>query len=176
MPQAQQTPPDTITPVAPRKGVRLTINGKGYIHAGDPEMPLIWFLRDTLRLTGCKYGCDDGECGTCTVHVDGKRALACQLPMSDLDGHDLTTIEGLADERTGRLHPLQTAWVAEDAIACGYCQCGWIMTAADLLARKKAPSDADIDALPNTCRCGMQPRIRAAIKRAAADLAKGDDQ
>lgn len=174
MPQAQQTPPDTITPVAPRKGIKLDVNGKNYLHTGDPDMPLIWYLRDILRLTGSKYGCDKGECGACTVHVDGKRALACQLTMQKLEGSRVTTIEGLAGARDGQLHPLQKAWIAEDAILCGYCQSGWLMAAADLLASKKQPSDTDIDALPNLCRCGSQPRIRAAIKRAAADMQKAD--
>lgn len=172
MPQAQQTPPDTITPVAPRKGIKLSINGRDFLHTGDPEMPLIWYLRDILRLTGSKYGCDDGECGACTVHIDNKRALACGLTMAKLDGHAVTTIEGLAGDRNGQLHPLQEAWIAEDAIVCGYCQSGWLMAAADLVARKKTPTDADIDTLPNLCRCGSQPRIRAAIKRAAATLRK----
>ncbi len=174
--QAQQTPPDTITPVAPRKGIKLSINGDGYQHTGDPDMPLIWYLRDILRLTGCKYGCDKGECGACTVHVDGRRALACQLPMKDMEGRAVTTIEGLAGDRNGTLHPLQQAWIAEDAILCGYCQSGWLMAAADLLARNKQPGDADIDALPNLCRCGSQPRIRAAIKRAVAGMHKDGDE
>lgn len=169
MPQAQQTPPDTITPVAPRKGIRLFVNGEHYLHTGDPDMPLIWYLRDTLRLTGCKYGCDKGECGACTVLVNRRRQLACQVPMHKLEGHEVTTVEGLA-HGDGQLHPLQKAWIAEDAILCGYCQSGWLMAAADLLARKKNPSDADIDTLPNLCRCGSQPRIRAAIQRAAADM------
>lgn len=173
MPQAQQTPPDTITPVAPRKGIRLTINGEHFLHTGDPDMPLIWYLRDVLRLTGCKYGCDKGECGACTVLIDRRRALACQHPMHKLEGRAVTTVEGLAGN-DGQLHPLQRAWMAEDAILCGYCQSGWLMAAADLLDRKKRPSDADIDALPNLCRCGSQPRVRAAIKRAAADLQHKD--
>jgi isoquinoline 1-oxidoreductase alpha subunit len=171
MPQAQQTPPETIQPVKPRQGIRLTINGRAYRHTGDVEMPLIWYLRDILRLTGCKYGCDGGECGACTVLVDGHRALACQTIMKDLAGHSVTTVEGLAPSNE-QLSPLQQAWITEDAILCGYCQSGWLMAATDLLARKKNPSDADIDALPNLCRCGSQPRIRAAIKRAAAAARK----
>ncbi len=171
--QAQQTPPESITPVAPRKGIRLHVNGEAYLHAGDPGMPLLWYLRDVLRLTGCKYGCDRGECGTCTVLVDGKRALACQTSMDKLEGRAVTTVEGLA-AADGSLHPLQQAWIDEDAIVCGYCQPGWLMAAADLLARKPSPSDADIDALPNLCRCGSQPRVRAAIKRAAQALRKGN--
>jgi isoquinoline 1-oxidoreductase alpha subunit len=179
MPQAQaqglQNPPSSITPVAPREGVELVINGERYLHTGDAGMPLLWYLRDMLRLTGTKYGCDGGECGACTVLVDGRRALACMTPMAELQQRHVTTVEGLADAQ-GNLHPLQQAWIAEDAVLCGYCQPGWLLAAADLLARKPNPSDADIDALPNLCRCGSQPRIRAAIKRAAAairDDAKG---
>ncbi|HET7268896.1 MAG TPA: 2Fe-2S iron-sulfur cluster-binding protein [Oleiagrimonas sp.] len=129
-------------------------------------MPLIWYLRDILRLTGCKYGCDKGDCGACTVLIDGDAAPGCDKPMHKLEGHRVTTVEGLAPDAT-ELHPLQQAWIAEDAILCGYCQPGWLMAAAGLLARKPDPSDADIDALPNLCRCGSQPRVRAAIKRAA---------
>lgn len=167
MPQAKQTAPESIKPVAPRKGIKLFVNGENFMHAGDTDMPLLWYLRDVLRLTGCKYGCDKGECGACTVLVDGERTLACQVSMHKLEGHEVTTVEGLAGAN-GQLHPLQQAWIAEDAILCGYCQPGWLMAAADLLKRKPSPSDADIDTLPNVCRCGSQPRIRAAIKRAAA--------
>ncbi|HEX7338422.1 MAG TPA: (2Fe-2S)-binding protein [Rhodanobacteraceae bacterium] len=171
MPQAQSTPPESITPVAPRKGVHLEINGEAFLHTGDADMPLLWYLRDNLHLTGCKYGCDDGQCGACTVLVDGRRALACQTPMHKLEGHRVTTVEGLSG-KDGKLHPLQQAWIDEDAIVCGYCQPGWLMAAADLLARKPDPTDADIDHLPNLCRCGSQPRVRAAIKRAAAAMHK----
>ncbi len=173
MAQAQQTPPETITPVLPRKGIQLSVNGEPYLHTGDPDMPLIWYLRDVLRLTGCKYGCDKGECGACTVLVDRRRATACTTSMGELEGRAVTTVEGLA-AADGKLHPLQQAWIAEDAILCGYCQSGWLMAAADLLHRKKRPSDADIDALPNLCRCGSQPRIRAAIKRAASAMQPED--
>ncbi|HEX7341850.1 MAG TPA: (2Fe-2S)-binding protein [Rhodanobacteraceae bacterium] len=171
MPQAQQIPPASITPLTPREGVRLQVNNESYVHTGDARMPLLWYLRDVLRLTGCKYGCDKGECGACTVLVDGRRALACQRPMHTLEGRHVTTVEGLA-ESVDALHPLQQAWIAEDAVLCGYCQPGWLMAAADLIARKPHPSDADIDALPNLCRCGSQPRVRAAIHRAAAAMRK----
>ena len=173
MQQAQHAAPESITPVAPRKGIQLVVNGESYRHTGDPDMPLLWYLRDVLRLTGCKYGCDKGDCGACTVLVDGDATAACTRPMQKLEGHRVTTIEGLASG-ADKLHPLQQAWIAEDAILCGYCQPGWLMAAAGLLASKPQPSDADIDALPNLCRCGSQPRIRAAIKRAAADMRKKD--
>lgn len=172
MPQALQTPPPSINPVKPRQGVDLVINGEHYVHTGDPQMPLLWYLRDVLQLTGTKYGCDDAQCGACTVLVDGKRALACQLPMARLDARAVTTVEGLAGA-DGTLHPLQQAWIAEDAVMCGFCQPGQLMAAADLLARKPNPSDADIDAIPNLCRCGSYPRIRKAIKRAAAAMRGG---
>lgn len=169
--QTPQIAPDTIVKVAPRGGIALDINGEHYVHTGDADMPLLWYLRDVLQLTGCKYGCDDAVCGACTVLVDGKRALACRTTMAQLQDRAVTTVEALTDAR-GNLHPLQQAWIAEDAILCGYCQPGWLMAAADLLARKPSPSDADIDTLPNLCRCGSQPRVRAAIKH-AAKLMKG---
>lgn len=175
MAQAKQTAPDKITPVTPRTGIDLQINGEAFQHTGDPDMPLLWFLRDKLRLTGCKYGCDDGSCGACTVLVNGERARACQCTMADVKSHEVTTVEGLAGGRKHHLHPLQEAWIAEDAILCGYCQNGWLMAAAALLARTHRPTDADIDQLPNTCRCGSQPRIRAAIKRAAGNMRTEDD-
>lgn len=170
--QPVQTPPETIVKVPPREGITLLVNGETFTHVGDPGMPLLWYLRDTLRLTGTRYGCDSGTCGACTVLVNGKRALACERSLDTLAGQHVTTVEGLAGA-DGRLHVLQQAWIDEDAILCGYCQPGWLMAAADLLRRKPTPSDADIDALPNLCRCGSQPRIRRAIHRAAAQLKKG---
>lgn len=164
--QAKQTPPESITPEPPRKGIDLRLNGDHFRHTGDPQMPLLWYLRDVLQLTGTKYGCDDGQCGACTVLVDGKRALACQLPMKQLAGSEVTTVEGLAGENGG-LHPLQQAWIDEDAILCGFCQPGLLMAAAALLLHTPSPSDADIEALPNICRCGSYVRVRRAIKRAA---------
>ncbi|HEX5960445.1 MAG TPA: (2Fe-2S)-binding protein [Rhodanobacteraceae bacterium] len=166
MPQAPEPPPTQIVPQPIRSGIDFTINGKHFRHTGDPGLPLLWYLRDSLRLTGCKYGCDDASCGACSVLVDGKLKRACALSMQDLAGTVIITIEGLAGA-DGSLHPVQQAWIDEDAILCGYCQAGQIMAAADLLARKPKPSDADIDGIANLCRCGSYPRIRRAIKRAA---------
>ncbi len=167
--QARPDPADSadLVKVPPRKGIALSVNGQSFVHVGDPGMPLLWYLRDTLRLSGARYGCDSGLCGACTVLVNGVRTLACERSMDTLAGQSVTTVEGLAAE-DGSLHPLQQAWIDEDAILCGYCQPGWLMAAADLLRRKPQPTDADIDALPNLCRCGSQPRIRRAILRAAS--------
>jgi isoquinoline 1-oxidoreductase alpha subunit len=169
MPQVSQTPPAEIVPQPVREGTDVTINGKYFRHTGDPDLPLLWYLRDVLRLTGCKYGCDDASCGACSVLVDGKLKRACTLSMQDLAGKAITTVEGLA-KPDGSLHPVQQAWIDEDAILCGYCQSGQIMAAVALLTRKPKPSDADIDAIGNLCRCGSHPRIRRAIHRAADTL------
>lgn len=166
MQQTPQTPPTQITPEPTRSGIDVTINGKHFRHTGDPELPLLWYLRDVLRLTGCKYGCDDVSCGTCSVLLDGKLKQACTLAMHDVADREVTTVEGLAG-RDGALHPVQKAWIDEDAILCGYCQPGQIMAAVDLLARKPKPTDKDIDGIRNLCRCGSYPRIRSAIKRAS---------
>jgi isoquinoline 1-oxidoreductase alpha subunit len=131
-------------------------------------MPLLWYLRDRARLSGTKFGCGIGYCGACTVHVDGAARRACVTPMSAVAGHSVTTIEGLA--RAGLLHPVQQAWLDEDVPQCGYCQAGQIMAAVDLLRHKPQPTDADIAALTNLCRCGTYPRIRKAIRRAAVLL------
>ena len=139
------------------------VNGEAFFHGGDPAMPLLWYLRDVLRLTGTKYGCDTGNCGACTVLIDGKARRACQVPMADVRGHAITTIEGL---ESNRLHPVQQAWVEQDVAQCGYCQSGQIMTVVDLLARKRKPGKDDIAAIANLCRCGTYPRIRSAIERA----------
>jgi isoquinoline 1-oxidoreductase subunit alpha len=171
MARLPQTDPG-ITPEPIRTGIDLAVNGEHYRHTGDPQMPLLWYLRDVLRLTGCKYGCDDVSCGACSVLVDGKLARACHLQMQDLADRKVTTVEGLA-QANGDLHPLQQAWVDEDAILCGYCQPGMLMAAADLLARKPDPADADIDGMKNLCRCGSYPRVRRAIHRAATAI-KGD--
>ena len=168
MPRLPQTDPG-ITPEPIRSGIDVVINGENFRHTGDPSLPLLWYLRDVLRLTGCKYGCDDASCGACSVLLDGKLARACEWPMEKLQGHRITTAEGLADAN-GDLHPLQQAWIDEDAILCGYCQPGMLIAAADLLARKPDPSDDDIDGIRNLCRCGSYPRVRAAIKRAAAGM------
>jgi len=135
---------------------------------GDPAMPLLWYLRDHARLTGTKFGCGIGYCGACTVHLDGAATRSCVVPMSAVGGRRVTTIEGLASD--GRLHPVQQAWIEEDVAQCGYCQAGQIMAAVDLITRTPAPSDADIATLTNLCRCGTYPRIRRAIRRAAAQL------
>lgn len=165
--QVLQAPPaNAIKPDPIREGVELVVNGKRYRHTGDKAMPLLWYLRDVLRLTGAKYGCDEGECGFCTVLVDGKAVASCRTPVEKLADKHVTTVEGLAGE-DGSLHPLQQAWIDEDAILCGYCQPGQLMAAADLIARKPEPTDADIDRIGNLCRCGSYPRVRKAIKRAA---------
>jgi isoquinoline 1-oxidoreductase alpha subunit len=144
----------------------LSVNGQAYTVEVSPETPLLWVLRDTLGLTGTKYGCGEGLCGACTVHVDGQAARSCTLPVSEAAGRQITTIEGLSPDGS---HPLQVAWVAEKVPQCGYCQPGQIMAAAALLARTPAPSDEEIDAAMagNLCRCGTYQRIRRAIHRAA---------
>ena len=168
MAQAQGVPAEPagrIVPEPVRAGIELEINGERYRHTGDPSMPLLWYLRDVLRLTGTKYGGDHS--GADLVLVDGKAHPAITLPMAKLAGRQVTTVEGLA-RPDGSLHPLQQAFVDEDAIGCGYCTPGWLMAALDLLNRHPQPSDNDIDQLPNLCRCGCQTRVRRAIKRAAA--------
>ncbi len=150
--------------------IELTINGETFRHTGAPDMPLLWYLRDVLRLTGSKYGCGVGQCGACTVHVDGKAQRSCLLPVSALAGQTITTIEGVASGDD--LHAVQQAWIDEDVPQCGYCQAGQIMATVDLLKRKAQPSDADINQLTNLCRCGTYPRIRKAVKRAAQLMAE----
>ena len=142
----------------------LNINGAGVSVTAADDTPLLWVLRDELGLTGSKYGCGVGQCGACTVHLDGKAVRSCQLPVSAVEGMKVVTIEGL-----GGVHPLQTAWVKSDVPQCGYCQSGQIMSAAALLAATPRPSDTDIDAAMsgNICRCGAYQRIRAAILDAA---------
>ena len=144
----------------------FTINGATRSFDGDPDMPLLWYLRDELGLTGTKFGCGGGFCGSCTVHVDGKAMRSCQLPMSGIAGRRIVTIEGLSPDRS---HPVQRAWMAANVAQCGYCQAGQIMQAAALLAEKPRPTDGEIDQAMagNICRCGTYQRIRAAIKRAS---------
>jgi isoquinoline 1-oxidoreductase subunit alpha len=146
--------------------ITLTVNSSARRFDGDPEMPLLWFLRDELQLTGTKFGCGLGLCGACTVHVDGEAVRSCQTLMSAVAGKRVTTIEGL-DPRGN--HPLQRAWKANNVPQCGYCQSGQIMQAAAMLKQTAKPSDADIDRhmAGNICRCGTYQRIRAAIKQAA---------
>lgn len=161
-----------ITPTPVRSGIDLQINGEHYRHTGDPKMPLLWYLRDVLRLDGTKYSGEHGEGGADLVLVNGKATSAIVTTMSKLTDKQVTTVEGLADAK-GQLHPLQQAFIDEDAIGCGYCTPGWLMSSIDLLNRIKDPSDNDIDTLPNLCRCGCQTRVRKAIKRAAAAMKQG---
>jgi len=145
---------------------QIHVNGKPRSVEAEAGTPLLWVLRDALGLTGTKYGCGAGLCGACTVHLDGRAVRSCITPLEQVGDRKVTTIEGLAPNRT---HPLQQAWLAEDVSQCGYCQPGQIMAAAALLARKPRPTDREIDeALAgNLCRCGTYPRIRRAIHRAA---------
>jgi len=146
--------------------VKLRVNGEERAYDGDPEMPLLWYLRDALALTGTKFGCGLALCGACTVHVNGQPVRSCQTRMADLEGQAVVTIEGLSPDGS---HPAQRAWVAVGVPQCGYCQTGQVMSAAALLKQTPNPTDADIDAAMagNICRCGTYQRIRAAIKAAA---------
>ena len=145
---------------------QLTVNGKATQFDGDPDMPLLWFLRDELQLTGTKFGCGMGLCGACTVHVNGEAVRSCLTPMKAAAGKTITTIEGLAKASE---HPLQKAWKSINVPQCGYCQSGQIMQAAAMLKKKPKPTDSDIDDAMqgNICRCGTYQRIRQAIKIAA---------
>ena len=146
--------------------IRLIVNGDTRDVDADPDTPLLWALRDHLGLTGTKFGCGAALCGACTVHIDGEATRSCSVPLSEVSGKRITTIEGLSKNRS---HPLQKAWIAEQVPQCGYCQSGMIMAAAALLAEIKRPSDADIDsAMTNICRCGTYARVRKAIHAAAA--------
>lgn len=146
--------------------MKIRVNGTERTLDVDPDMPLLWALRDVLGLTGTKYGCGEALCGACTVHLDGKAVRSCVTPVRRADGRAVTTIEGLDP---GARHPLQQAWLELRVPQCGYCQAGQLMTAAALLAAKPRPTGADIEAsmAGNLCRCGTYPRIRAAIRRAA---------
>ena len=152
--------------------IKLSVNGREYSVDVAADTPLLWVLRERLGLTGTKYGCGIAQCGACTVLANGTAIRSCVTPVSSVTGKEITTIEGLSADRS---HPLQEAWINEDVPQCGYCQSGQIMAAAALLARKKAPSDADIDAAMSgvLCRCGTYQRIRRAIHHAAAISAKG---
>jgi isoquinoline 1-oxidoreductase subunit alpha len=148
--------------------VNLKVNGRRHaLEIEDPEMPLLWVLRDALGLTGTKYGCGVAQCGACTVHLDGKAVRSCVVAVSSVGEQAITTIEGLSPDGS---HPLQRAWVEGDVAQCGYCQAGQIMNAAALLAQRPNPSDDDITRAMtgNLCRCGTYPRIREAIRRSAA--------
>ena len=146
---------------------RLTVNGRSYDIDADPNTPLLWALREQVGLTGTKYGCGIAQCGACTVHVDGVAVRSCSLPVSEAEGKQITTIEGLG--QNGVLHPVQQAWLEHDVPQCGYCQAGMIMAVAALLMNKPKPTDADIDsAITNICRCGTFQEVRAAIHAAAS--------
>lgn len=146
----------------------FTLNGKAVDVAADPDAPLLWVIREHLKLTGTKFGCHAGLCGACTVHIEGKSRFSCQTTLSEVEGKSVTTIEGLSPNSD---HPLQKAWVAEQAPQCGYCQSGQIMRAADLLATNPDPSRDQIKRHMNTniCRCGTYPRIVRAIERSAKE-------
>ncbi len=151
--------------------IKLQVNGKQHEIKADPAMPLLWVLRDLLGLTGTKYSCGISTCGACTVLVEGKAVRSCVTPVSTVHGKTITTIEGLSSDRS---HPVQQAWLKEQVPQCGYCQSGQIMAAVALLSQKPNPTDADIDQVMSEvlCRCGTYPRIRKAVKRAAALAAR----
>jgi len=146
--------------------ITFTLNGGRQSVEVDPQTPLLWVLRDTLGLTGTKFGCGMALCGACTVHINGNATRSCITPVSSVTGKTVTTIEGLSPDTT---HPVQTAWLEEDVPQCGYCQSGQLMAAASLLAKTAKPTDADIDEAlrGNICRCGTYSQIRRAIHRAA---------
>ena len=150
------------------------VNGQTVTFDGDSETPLLWVLRDHLKLTGTKFSCGMGLCGACVVHLDGRAAASCRIPVSTLEGRSVTTIEGLAPG-DNKLHAVQKAWIELDVAQCGYCQSGQIMAAVDFLEKHPKPSDADIDANLSSmlCRCGTYVRIRKAIHR-AAEIARED--
>jgi len=150
--------------------MQINVNGRSHEVDVEPDMPLLWVLRDAMGLTGTKFGCGIAQCGACTVHLDGEPVRSCSLPVSAVGGKRVVTIEGLSADSS---HPVQKAWVALDVPQCGYCQCGQIMAATALLAKNPRPTDKDIDtAMTNICRCGTYQRVRAAI-HVAAGTAKG---
>jgi len=150
--------------------IAITVNGKRHDVDVEPSTPLLWVLRDSLGLTGTKYGCGIAQCGACTVHIDGSATRSCVTPVETVAGQAITTIEGLAPGDS--LHPVQQAWLEEDVVQCGYCQSGQLMSAAGLLSENQNPSDAEIDDAMsgNICRCGTYGRIKCAIQRAAKML------
>ena len=150
--------------------ITLRINGKSQDVDVEGDVPLLWVLRDTLGLTGTKFGCGRGLCGACTVHIDGRAARSCTTPAASISGRSVTTIEGLSDR--GGMHPVQSAWIEHDVPQCGYCQAGQIMAAAALLSRNPRPTDADIQGTmsQNLCRCGTYLRVREAVRTAAARM------
>jgi isoquinoline 1-oxidoreductase alpha subunit len=153
--------------------ISLNVNGKAQQVDAEPDMPLLWALRENLHLTGTKFGCGQALCGACTVHLDGQPVRSCSLPLSAVGGRKVTTIEAVGATQAGKA--VQAAWIGHDVPQCGYCQSGQIMSACALLAANTKPSDADIDAAMsgNVCRCGTYNQIRAAIKDAAVTLNKG---
>ena len=149
----------------------MTINGEAVRFTLDPATPLLWALRDAANLTGAKYGCDSGECGACTVIIDARAVPSCTMSIGSLEGADITTIEGLAPDRA---HPIQQAWAAEQVSQCGFCEPGVILSIAAMLKANPRPSEAEMAALTNICRCGIGPRARKAIVRASMALTGGD--
>lgn len=147
---------------------KMRVNGQGLEFAMDPRTPLLWALRDAANLTGTKHGCGSGNCGACTVVIDGAAALSCQVPIGSLEGADVTTVEGLAN------HPITAALVAEQAVQCGFCTPGFVCAFAALLQQSPRPSPEQLDSLPNRCSCGAQPRLRRAVERAAGALASAN--
>ena len=153
--------------------ISFSVNNQTVNIHDDPDTPLLWVLRDSLKLNGAKFGCGIGECGACTVHIDGKARRSCMIPVSSVADKSVMTIEGLSRD-PGNLHPVQQAWLEEDVPQCGYCQAGQIMAAVDFLKQYPNPSDEDINAnMSNICRCGTYVRIRKAIHRAASLAAEG---
>jgi isoquinoline 1-oxidoreductase alpha subunit len=153
--------------------MRFTVNGQPVEYRMDPRTPLLWALRDASNLTGTKYGCGSGECGACTVHIDGNAVRSCTVTIAQVEGSFVTTIEALSRDRS---HPVQQAWVSASVPQCGYCQSGMVMAAAALIDKNPDPSDAEIDsAITNICRCGTYPRIREAI-RLAGRVKSGQEQ
>ena len=153
--------------------ITLDINGKRYQVDAGPDVPLLWVIREELKLTGTKYGCGIAQCGACTVHIDGKPERSCQVPAGEAQGKMITTIEAVGTTKAGKA--VQEAWIAEDVPQCGYCQSGHVMAAAALLNGNPKPADGEIDAAlnGNLCRCGTYQRIRKAVRRAADAMAKG---
>ena len=152
---------------------KMTVNGEAVEYRLDPQTPLLWALRDASNLTGTKYGCDSRDCGACTVIVDDRAVTSCSVTLGSLEGARVTTIEGLSADGS---HPVQQAWLAEQVTMCGYCEPGFIMAIAAMLAANPNPDDNAIAALPNICRCGAYPRIRGAIAQAATTSAKPTPQ
>ena len=156
--------------------VSFKINSKAVTFDGDANTPLLWVIRDDLNMTGTKFGCGIGQCGACTVHVNGGAQRSCVTPVAAIDGQTITTIEGLAPSES-ELHPVQQAWLEHDVPQCGYCQAGQIMATVDFLKKHPQPSDDDIDNnMTNICRCGTYVRIRKAIHRAAELTASGAEE